>query len=285
MSRLPSQPNGVLFGVFIALLVGAAVATLSAQAVELMGGREGAGYQLQLPGSGGIPPYRWVIAQGGLPPGLELNRETGLLAGKFIKRGEYSFTVRLTDSRGQNIDEQVTLRVGPPLTNLIPLEVLTTNLPSGVKGKPYSVKIATRGGIAPVSCTLTGTLPQGLNFDAQTCGIDGTPTEAANGPLSILAKDSQEVPAQVSKNLDLAVVGPGVAWWWIVLATVGGIILVVMAWGIYETTHPRCPSCQHEGRSVRLKPRGGDDYYCPVEKTLIEITTHRQYSKKNAAGA
>lgn len=55
-------------------------------------------YRLQLRARGGIPPLKWEISSGTLPPGLELNRATGLLSGTPTAGGEFVFNVRVTDA-------------------------------------------------------------------------------------------------------------------------------------------------------------------------------------------
>jgi hypothetical protein len=112
-------------------------------------------------------------------------------------------------------------------------------------------------------------LPKGLKFDAKTCGIEGTPGEKSSTKLTIVAQDSQEVPVKVSKTLEFAVDAPGVRPWWIVLATIGAIVVLFFVWAVYETRYPKCPSCG----AARLKPMGGANFYCPAERQIIEIGT------------
>ena len=54
-------------------------------------------YQVQLQARGGVPPLRWHIERGGLPPGLTLE-ENGLLHGAVERPGEFQFTVSAKDS-------------------------------------------------------------------------------------------------------------------------------------------------------------------------------------------
>lgn len=54
-------------------------------------------YQVQLQARGGITPVKWEATSGSLPPGVQLG-ETGGLSGAPAKIGDFSFTVRLTDS-------------------------------------------------------------------------------------------------------------------------------------------------------------------------------------------
>jgi 6-phosphogluconolactonase (cycloisomerase 2 family) len=45
-------------------------------------------------------PLAWSVAQGGLPPGLQLDAQTGLLAGTPTAEGTYAFTARVVDAFG-----------------------------------------------------------------------------------------------------------------------------------------------------------------------------------------
>jgi streptogramin lyase len=49
----------------------------------------------------GVPPCTFEIISGALPPGLELNQDTGEIFGTPTQRGKYIFTVRVTDDSGK----------------------------------------------------------------------------------------------------------------------------------------------------------------------------------------
>jgi hypothetical protein len=54
-------------------------------------------YSVRLQQRGGVPPYRWKMEKGELPPGLRLEND-GTLHGSPEKVGEYRFTISVTDS-------------------------------------------------------------------------------------------------------------------------------------------------------------------------------------------
>ncbi len=54
-------------------------------------------YNFQLQAGGGVPPYKWSLAAGALPPGLRLE-PSGLILGTPEEEGNPHFTVRVTDS-------------------------------------------------------------------------------------------------------------------------------------------------------------------------------------------
>ncbi len=75
-------------------------------------GQVGVAYSDQLTVSGGTAPYVWSVSAGTLPPGLTLNSSTGLLSGTPTTAGNYSFTVRIVDAKGQSDTRAATLVVG-----------------------------------------------------------------------------------------------------------------------------------------------------------------------------
>lgn len=73
-------------------------------------------YRWQLTAQGGIEPYKWFLASGNLPKGLELAPD-GLLTGVPTEIGTFSFTVTITDGGkpGQQVNQTLVLRVIAPL--------------------------------------------------------------------------------------------------------------------------------------------------------------------------
>ena len=59
----------------------------------------GEAYSVRLEAIGGeVPPYHWAIIDGSLPPGLNLNSDTGTISGTPTGTGTYSFRLRVCDS-------------------------------------------------------------------------------------------------------------------------------------------------------------------------------------------
>lgn len=58
----------------------------------------GTRYQFQLQARDGRWPLRWEVAGGGLPPGLRLDPNSGLLSGIPTEGGEFNFAIRISDS-------------------------------------------------------------------------------------------------------------------------------------------------------------------------------------------
>ncbi|MEN3010388.1 MAG: Ig domain-containing protein, partial [Candidatus Bipolaricaulaceae bacterium] len=75
----------------------------------------GVHYRFQFQARGGVPPYTWS-ADSRLPQGLRLDRYTGELTGVPAAEGEYTFTVKVEDSAGQNTTREFALEVGEKVT-------------------------------------------------------------------------------------------------------------------------------------------------------------------------
>jgi hypothetical protein len=84
--------------------VNADLYTMHITTTDLIPGVQDSPYKATLKGRGGDPPYVWATEQG-LPEGMVLDPETGVLEGTAPEEGTYDFTVRLTDS-SQRIDTQ-----------------------------------------------------------------------------------------------------------------------------------------------------------------------------------
>ncbi|MFV1847674.1 putative Ig domain-containing protein, partial [Stenotrophomonas maltophilia] len=50
-------------------------------------------------------------------------------------------------------------------------------LPTATAGNPYQQEITATGGIAPYQVELTGTMPEGMSFEAASGTLSGTPTQ------------------------------------------------------------------------------------------------------------
>jgi hypothetical protein len=71
-------------------------------------------YRVHVYAAGGTPGYSFMIEQGSLPPGLNLNSRTGAITGTPKATGTYSFTVEATDSTtpvAQTASESMSLDV------------------------------------------------------------------------------------------------------------------------------------------------------------------------------
>lgn len=66
----------------------------------------------QLTAEGGTPPYSWALAGGTLPKGLQMDK-SGKIRGMASKEGNYSFTAKVTDSKGAAATKALTFEAAP----------------------------------------------------------------------------------------------------------------------------------------------------------------------------
>lgn len=76
-------------------------------------GRVGQSYATGVFADGGIPPYRWSLVAGQLPPGLSLTTSPGRITGTATTAGTFTFTLRVTDTGGQQATQQFSITITP----------------------------------------------------------------------------------------------------------------------------------------------------------------------------
>ena len=84
-----------------------------------------------------------------------------------------------------NFDRQVA-DVQPDLC-CSPITVNPTTIPAGTVGTAYSQTFTQTGGTAPITWSVTGTLPTGLTLGSTTGVLSGTPTQGGSFPITIVA--------------------------------------------------------------------------------------------------
>jgi uncharacterized protein (TIGR03437 family) len=167
----------------------------------------GAGYSEQFHVTGGFAPYLWSVFTGQLPPGLALQRE-GTLAGTPNVAGEFTFTIAVTDSRGNSGARSCSLRVLGPVS-AFPASLAFASASAGEWPAPrdlsvfaaapnvsYSVSASggswlkalavssTTPGIVRVSVE-PGSLPPGLYGGVITVRADASSNQAVSVPVSL----------------------------------------------------------------------------------------------------
>ncbi len=158
----------------------------------LPGGQVGQFYQLPLQANGCNQPFNWDLAPGSLPlpGGLGMNSPNGYITGTPTNAGTFNFTLRVSDSTLVTATQLVSLTIAPAN---VPLQVMTTNLPTGTQGVFYSQSLNASGGQPPYSWYLPGgtiTLPPGT-MSLSTNGIlSGTPTAGGTYNFWVGVQDS-----------------------------------------------------------------------------------------------
>jgi len=87
-----------------------------------------------------------------------------------------------------------------------PLLITTSSLPSGTVNAGYSATLGASGGVTPYSWSIiSGSLPNGLNLNASTGAISGTPSVVGNFAFTVQVSDSQSPSHTDSKPLSVTV--------------------------------------------------------------------------------
>jgi hypothetical protein len=146
----------------------------------------------------GTPPYTWAQASGALPAGLQFDPNTATISGTPTTASKLTFTINVTDSSIPTASQSKTFTLtinpgGPP-------SITTTSLPAGSVGTPYSTTLTGTGGAQPYTWSATS-LPNGLQINAQSGMIFGTPTTAGTSQVGITLKDNANQTATATLPL------------------------------------------------------------------------------------
>lgn len=137
-------------------------------------------------GDGSIKPTNGWSATG-LPAGLSINANTGVISGTATTDGTYQIVVKVTDVNALSDEETLTLTITTK-----PVITTTASLPSGVIGVLLNPIAQTKTvGTASIPQTgawsiSSGSLPAGLSLNPDTGAITGTPT--ATGVFTFTVK-------------------------------------------------------------------------------------------------
>ncbi|AXC11423.1 Serine protease, subtilase family [Acidisarcina polymorpha] len=165
----------------------------------LTAGILGTPYVANLTATGGTAPYTWSVASGSLPAGLTLAPTTGIISGTPTAAGQSSFTVQVTDSSATPLTgtQALTLQI-----NTATLAILSTSLPAGNVGSPYTDQLAATGGVAPYTWTAAGALPTGLSLSAAGL-LSGTPGTAGTTTVALTVTDAANNTATANLTLTI----------------------------------------------------------------------------------
>jgi hypothetical protein len=110
----------------------------------------GRAYNASLVAVGGKPPYQWkAVDAAELPPGLGVATD-GLLEGRPLMAGDFSFGVEVTDSAGAKVSKELALRVVTPTS----LSIATSVVQGASLGREYLQPLVAVGGTAPYAWSL-----------------------------------------------------------------------------------------------------------------------------------
>lgn len=122
----------------------------------------------------------------GLPAGLTLNATTGLLSGIAQSSGNTTITLLARNGAGA-ASLPLRLSVRPPA-----LAITTTSLPAGQTGTPFANTFFTAtGGSGNLSWSLSeGFLPKGMNLNAASGLLSGTPAQSGVHTFAVRVADA-----------------------------------------------------------------------------------------------
>jgi large repetitive protein len=178
--------------------VGGAVVVLPA--AGLANASAGTAYSHSFSASGGTPGYTYVLQSGPLPAGMVLS-SGGVLSGTPTQAGNFTFTVRATDSSTGtgapfSASQSYSLTVNAPTISLTP-----STLPAATGGGAYLQPLNASGGVGSYTFSVSaGALPPGISLSGAGV-LSGTPTGAGSSAFTITATDSLGFTGSQAYNL------------------------------------------------------------------------------------
>ncbi|MFH1530797.1 MAG: Ig domain-containing protein [Pseudomonadota bacterium] len=160
-------------------------------------------YTATMAATGGVLPYEWVLLTGDLPPGLDLDAETGVISGVPGAAGAYPFTVAVQDATDALDSRTYTVTIHAGSATLI----ITTGspLPNGEEGTLYQTQVGASGGLPPYIFGITGGgLPVGLDMSSSGL-LSGVPQEHGTFTFTVKVFDDGDPVGVGSKAFDLTV--------------------------------------------------------------------------------
>ena len=149
---------------------------------SLPDGIVGQSYTARVEATGGDgEPYDWAVTGGALPDGVELDPATGEISGEPTEAGTFEFTIEVDGVTSATFS----------VTVVPELVIVTDTLPEGTVGEPYTATLeATGGDGGPYTWGIdSGDLPDGLELNAETGEITGTPTAAESFTFTVVVGD------------------------------------------------------------------------------------------------
>jgi hypothetical protein len=162
---------------------------------------------LSFTAAGGTAPITWSAT--GLPSGLAINSNTGIISGTPTASGTFSNVIVTATDAGVGAVQQTKSTSALTINVRAALSITTSSLTAGSTGVAYNTTLTASGGLSPYNWSATG-LPTGLTLSAVGV-LSGTPTTTTGSPftVAVTATDSDTTNQQTANaNLSLAI-NPG----------------------------------------------------------------------------
>lgn len=97
-------------------------------------------YSASLGAQGGKAPYGWTLVSGSLPPGLSLNKSTGVISGTPSSGGLFNFTVKVMDSNVPAGEATKTLKIVVSGSSGVTIPPAAVNAPAEGVAKIFNIR-------------------------------------------------------------------------------------------------------------------------------------------------
>ena len=207
--------------------------------------------------------------------GLELNADTGLIAGTPVINGTFGFLLTATNDDGTSPPAEIHLVISPPPTAP---EIVNADEATGRVGEAFQFQIVAAGGT--ILGYAAGGLPSGLEVDPASGLISGTPVEIFDG--IVLLSATNEFASSDLFELELVIEPSPLAPVITSSASHAGVQnSAIPPYQITATNLPDLFQATNLPVGLRLDPFSGSISGIPVESG----TTNVFVSASNAVGA
>ena len=145
--------------------------------------KTGDNISVQLAAEGTVWSLKWTAE--GLPGGLTLDANSGLISGSINTAGTYSFTVKASNCAGEDT-RKFTVTISGNASVEAP-KIITKSLPEATEGQPYNFTLEAEG--TNLTWSSSAKLPGGLTLSQEGI-ISGTPTTTGIFRLTFTVKNS-----------------------------------------------------------------------------------------------
>ena len=169
------------------------------ESTALISAVKGVSYAADIVVSGGRLPYNYQIMTGSLPLGLALDFSSGRISGIASDLSQNAeFTVKIMDTAGDNVTGEFAIQM------MNPLAIDTETIQSAMQWFPFEAALAGSGGVSPHRWFFdTGTLPEGILFNANSGTLAGSPNECGTFDFTVRLEDASPIPLTTTRAFSL----------------------------------------------------------------------------------